>query len=83
MTLVASQSGFVIFVYFVVTIEQMERDEPSARVLAIVALEKLNAREALPRLRELLRDTRRSNFGDRTPVAEAAKHALAVISQLP
>jgi len=64
-------------------IGQMERDDPSVRVLAISALEKLNAREALPRLRELLQDTRRSNFGDRTSVAEAAKRAIAVISQLP
>jgi len=64
-------------------IEQMERDDPSVRVLAISALEKLNAREALPRLRELLQDARRSNFGDRTSVAEAARRAIAVISQLP
>lgn len=64
-------------------IGQMERDDPSVRVLAISALEKLNAREALPRLRELLQDTRRSNFGGRTTVAEAAKRAIAVISQLP
>jgi HEAT repeat protein len=62
---------------------QTERDDPSVRVLAIDALEKLNAREALPRLRELLQDNRRSNFGDRTTVAEAAKRAIAVISQLP
>jgi hypothetical protein len=34
-------------------------------------------------LRELLQDSRRSNFGDRTTVAEAAKRAIAVISQLP
>lgn len=64
-------------------IGQIERDDPSVRVLAISALEKLNAREALPRLRELLQDTRRSNFGDRITVAEAARRAIAVISQLP
>ena len=64
-------------------IAQTARDDPSARVLAIDALEKLNAREALPRLRELLEDTRRSNFGDRTTVAEAARRAIAVLSQLP
>jgi HEAT repeat protein len=61
-------------------IGQLERDDPSARVLAISALEKLNAREALPKLRQLLQDNRRSNFGDRTPVAEAAKRAIALIS---
>ena len=64
-------------------IKQLDRDDPSGRVLAISALERLNAREALPRLRELLQDHRRSNFGDRTTVAEAAKRAIAVISQLP
>ena len=64
-------------------IEQLDRDDPSVRVLAISALEKLNAREALPRLRELLQDTRRSNFGDRATVAAAARRAIAVISQLP
>jgi HEAT repeat protein len=64
-------------------IGQMKRDDPSVRVLAIFALERLNAREALPALRELLQDTRTSNVGDRTSVAEAARRAIAVISQLP
>jgi HEAT repeat protein len=63
-----------------VLMREMERDDPSRRVLTILALEKLNAREALPRLRELLQDTRRSNFGDRLTVAEAARRAIAVIS---
>jgi hypothetical protein len=52
-------------------------------VLAISALEKLNAREALPRLQQLLQDNRTANFGDRTIVAEAARRAITVISQLP
>jgi HEAT repeat protein len=64
-------------------IGQMELNDPSVRVLAISALEKLNAREALPKLRELLQDNRRSNFGDGTSVAEVARHAIPVISQLP
>ena len=64
-------------------LDQLQRDDPSARVLAIFALETLKAREALPRLRELLDDTRRSNFAERLSVAEAARHAIAVISQLP
>jgi HEAT repeat protein len=64
-------------------ITQMDKDDPSVRVLAIYALEKLNAREALPRLRELLQDTRRANFGDRTAVTEAARRAIAVMSRLP
>jgi HEAT repeat protein len=64
-------------------IGQTERDDPSLRVLAIGALERLKAREALPRLRQLLQDDRRSNFGDRTTVADTAKRAIAVLSQLP
>lgn len=63
-------------------IAQTHRDDPSRRVLVIGALERLKAREALPRLRQLLQDDRRSNFGDRTTVADAARRALAVI-QLP
>jgi HEAT repeat protein len=64
-------------------IGQLRRDDPSPRVLAISALETLNARDALPRLRELVRDTRQSNFGNLTTVAEAAKHAIAVVSRFP
>lgn len=60
-------------------IERTQRDDPSARVLAIFALETLNAREALPALRTLLQDNRRSNFGGQTTVAAAAKRAIAVI----
>jgi HEAT repeat protein len=62
-------------------IAELERDDPSARVLAIGALETLNAREALPRLRGLLQDDRHPTFGNRITVADAAKHAIAVISQ--
>lgn len=62
-------------------IKETGKDDPSSRVLAISALEKLNARDALPRLRELLHDTRRSDFGDRRSVAEAARRAIAVITQ--
>ena len=62
-------------------IERLARDDPSARVLAISALETLHAREALPMLRELLRDDRRTNFGDGTTVAQAATRAIVVISQ--
>jgi HEAT repeat protein len=47
----------------------------------IYALEKLNAREALPSLQELLRDNRRSNSGDRPTVAQAASRAIATISR--
>ena len=61
-------------------VKALERDEPSSRVLAIGALETLEAREALPVLERLLQDTRRSNFGELTTVADAARRAIAVIS---
>lgn len=62
-------------------IDQLGRDDPSRRVLAILALEKLKARPALPRLRALLHDTRVSNFGDRISVADAARRAIDAISR--
>ena len=61
-------------------IKELDRDDPSTRVLAISALEHLNAREALPKLRELLSDERRANFGEQVKVGEAARHAMAVLS---
>jgi HEAT repeat protein len=64
-------------------VAQTDQDDPSLRVLAIGALETLKAREALPRLRQLLQDDRKSHFGEGTTVADAAKHAIAVISQVP
>jgi len=62
-------------------IKHTEQDDPALRALAISALEKLNARDALPRLRELLQDKRKSNFGSQITVSEAARRAIAVISQ--
>lgn len=64
-------------------IGQLQNDNPSLRVLAIYALERLNAREALPRLRELIQDTRTSNYAGATSVAEVARRAIAVISARP
>ena len=52
-------------------------DSPSMRVMAIYALEALNAKEALPRLAALLDDNRRSNFGAQVSVADAARAAIA------
>jgi hypothetical protein len=40
----------------------------------------LNDPAALPRLREMLQDNRRSNFGEQVTVAEAARRAIARIS---
>lgn len=56
---------------------------PSIRVLAIYALEKLGAKEALPRLRGLLRDKEKCDFGKLDSVAEAAKAAIAKIEARP
>jgi hypothetical protein len=61
-------------------ISELDRNDPTTRVLAILALERLNAREALAKLRELQSDDRRANFGNQLTVAAAAKHALAVLS---
>jgi HEAT repeat protein len=58
-------------------LEALDEDNPSMRVLAIYALETLNAREALPRLISLLDDRRKSNFGAQVSVAEAAEAAIA------
>ena len=55
----------------------LDDDSPSMRVMAIYALEALNANEALPRLVSLLDDNRRSNFGAQVSVADAAKAAIA------
>src|SRR6266568_7817397 len=53
-------------------LDVLDDESPSMRVLAIYALETLNAREALPRLILLLDDHRTSNFGSQVSVAAAA-----------
>jgi hypothetical protein len=50
---------------------------PSIRVLAIYALETLNAKDALPRLTSLLDDHAKSGFGNQVSVADAARAAIA------
>jgi HEAT repeat protein len=55
----------------------LDDDSPSARVMAIYALEALKAKEALPRLIALLDDHRRTNFGAQVSVADAARAAIA------
>ena len=52
---------------------------PSIRVLAIYALVDLKATEALPRLRQLLGDHEKSNFGKLESVANAAQAAIATL----
>ena len=58
-------------------IDVLDEPDPSMRVLAIYALETLNAKEALPRLFELTMDEQKSNFGGLVSVADAAKAAIA------
>lgn len=57
-------------------IETLTDPNPSMRVLAIYALVELNATQALPRLRDLLGDTAKSNFGSLESVADAARAAI-------
>lgn len=53
-------------------------DDPNAlmRVSAIQALEALDAKEALPKLRGLLNDRELPAAGPRVPVADTAKEAI-------
>jgi hypothetical protein len=53
------------------------------RVLAICALEKLDAKEALPRLSVLLNDDARIHFDGLGSVATAARVAIANLSEQP
>ena len=50
---------------------------PNIRGLAIYALVELKATEAVPRLRQLLDDNAKSNFGKLESVADAAQTAIA------
>ena len=58
-------------------VNALDDDSPSMRVMAIYALEELDAKEALPRLIALLDDHRKSHFGAQVSVADAAKAAIA------
>jgi hypothetical protein len=64
-------------------IETLGDDSPDMRVLAICALEKLNAKEALPRLSDLLNDDARIHFDGLGSVATAARVAIANLSGQP
>ena len=63
--------------------ETLGDDSPDMRVLAICALEKLNAKEALPRLRVLLDDDARIHFDGLGSVATAARVAITNLSGQP
>lgn len=64
-------------------IDVLEDRVPSMRVLAIYALAKLGAREALPRLCALLDDHEKASFDKQESVAEAAKAAIAKLGRSP
>ena len=64
-------------------IEALNSKDPSMRVLAIDALKKLGAKEALPRLRSLLDDYETSHFGDLMSVAQAARAAITTLEAKP
>ncbi len=60
-------------------IQTLNDPDPSVRVVTIEALTDLNASEALPRLRQMVDDPERANFGKQQSVAEAARDAIAKI----
>jgi HEAT repeat protein len=62
-------------------IRSLSDSDPGERVLAIGALVDLKATEALPRLRQLLDDNARSNFGKLESVAGAAQAAINKLQQ--
>jgi len=64
-------------------IKALGYDSPDMRVLAIYALEKLHAREALPHLRALLHDDEKIHFDGLGTVAEAARAAIATLREVP
>lgn len=64
-------------------IETLDDDSPDMRVLAICALEQLDAREALPQLRTLLDDNAKIHFDGLGSVAEAATVAIAKLEEMP
>ena len=63
--------------------ESLTDKNSDVRVLAIQALEKLGAEEALPKLRALLGDKEKAHFGDQLSVSEAAKTAIAKLEKKP
>jgi HEAT repeat protein len=64
-------------------IETLSDQSPDMRVLAIYALEKLKAKQALPQLHLLVHDDEKIHFDGLGTVAEAAKAAIAKLSVIP
>ena len=64
-------------------IETLGDNSSDMRVLAIYALEKLKAKEALPQIRALLHEDERIHFDGLGTVAEAARAAIATLGKIP
>jgi HEAT repeat protein len=64
-------------------IETLSDQSPDMQVLAIYALEKLRAKQALPQLHLLLDDDDKIHFDGLGTVAEAAKAAIAKLDAMP
>jgi HEAT repeat protein len=64
-------------------IDALGDDDPSIRVYAILSLEKIGAKEALPRLRALLNDFEKSRLGKPVSVAETARAAIVNLEGRP
>jgi HEAT repeat protein len=64
-------------------IETLGDNSPDMRVLAIYALEKLKAKGASPQLRALLHDDEKIHFDGLGTVAEAARAAVAALTESP
>ena len=64
-------------------IDALNDPDPSFRSYVIQTLEKLGARDALPRLRELASDPEMSRVGDQISVSERAKAAIAKLEAIP
>ena len=61
----------------------LDNESADVRVIAIQSLGKLNAKEALPRLRPLLDDKAKSHFGEMVAVADTARAAIAKLEAAP
>jgi hypothetical protein len=61
-------------------IETLNDKNPDMRVLAIYALVKLKAKEALPRIRAMVNDNERIHFDGLGTVAEAARAAIVELA---
>jgi HEAT repeat protein len=62
-------------------IEMLDDKNPDMRVLAIYALEQLDAKEALPKMRVLLTDDETIHFDGLGPVSGAARKAIDKLEQ--